>query len=467
VPTTVQNGRELVALDDLASLFQLSVKDDTLAGGVTVAYRGRTIVASANRQMASVDGRVVTLPSPVVRSGRRWLVPLEFVSVALSSIYDQRIELRRGSRLILVGDVRLPRVSAYIDSAGPVTRAAIEVAPGSPVTVTQEPGRLTVRIEADGLDLALPSTGGGFIDRIRAGDQPNTIIVNLTSTAGPARANVTTAGTVARVLVEVPSAGVPEPRAAPPESRAPDPEPRDAAPDPRLTAAVSRSWRTVVIDPGHGGSDVGVRGAQGAEEKDLTLDIARRLRTLVETRLGLRVILTREDERALGLDERAAVANNRKADLLLSLHVNGSRASGPSGAEVFHLQLDRDAEEVVRAASVQGVALPTLGGGLRRLDFIPWDLAQARHLDASSVLAGVLHEELRRQVPMSDRPLRQAPLRLLAGANMPAALIEVAYLTNPDQEARLASDDFRASVAQAVFSAIVRFRAWSEETRRP
>jgi N-acetylmuramoyl-L-alanine amidase len=220
-----------------------------------------------------------------------------------------------------------------------------------------------------------------------------------------------------------------------------------------------------VIDPGHGGDDVGVRSAKGVEEKQLTLDIARRLRAMVESRLGLRVILTRDDDRALGLDERAAVANNGKANLLISLHINGSRVPNQSGAEVFHLQLDRESAEVVRGATAEGAALPTLGGGIRRLDLIPWDLAQARHLNESSVLASVLQEELQRQVPISGHPIRQAPMRLLAAANMPAALVEVAYLTNPGQEARLATDDFKNTVAQAVFSAIVRFRAWSEESQ--
>lgn len=471
VPTTLQSGRELVALDDVASLFQVVVKEDTLAGGVTVSYRGRTIVASANRPMASVEGRVVSLPSPVVRSGRRWLVPIEFLPVALASIYDQRIELRRASRLLVVGDIRLPRVTPSIESAGPPTRASIEIAPATAVAVSSDPGRMLVRIDADALDLA-PANAGGLIDRIRPGDQPNTLIVTLTDTAGPARATVTTANNIARVLIEVPAAVTPESRTPSSESRTPGPEPRvpsleSATPDPRTALAATRAWQTIVIDPGHGGDDVGVRSAKGVEEKQVTLDIARRLRTMVENRLGLRVILTRDDDRALGLDDRAAVANNGKANLLISLHVNGSRVPDQSGAEVFHLQLDRESADVVRAATNEGAALPAIGGGMRRLDLIPWDLAQARHLDESSVLAGVLQEELQRQVPMSGHPIRQAPMRLLAAANMPAALVEVAYLTNPQQEARLNTDDFKTTVAQALFSAIVRFRAWSEESQTP
>jgi N-acetylmuramoyl-L-alanine amidase len=466
IPTTVQAGREVVALDDVATLFRVTVKEDTLAGGVTVSYRGRTIVASANRPMASVDGRVVSLPSPVIRTGNRWLVPIEFLSVALASIYDQRIELRRASRLVLLGEVRLPRVTTNIDFPGPPTRASIEIAPAAPVTVSTEQGRLVVRVEADALDLP-SATGGGLVQLIRQGEQPNQIVITMTEAAGTPRATVTTVNNVARVAIEVPAAATSESKAPPVEPRVPDGEPRPPEPDPRASIVATRSWQTIVIDPGHGGDDVGVRGVKGIEEKQLTLDIARRLRMMVENRLGLRVILTREDDRTVALDERAAVANNGKANLLISLHVNGSRVPDQSGAEIFHLQLDRESEEVVRAATAEGASLPSLGGGVRRLDLIPWDLAQARHLDESSVLASVLQEELQRQIPMSGHPIRQAPMRLLAAANMPAALVEVAYLTNPRQEARLNSDDFKTTVAQAVFSAIVRFRAWSEESQTP
>jgi hypothetical protein len=120
VPTVTSNGRELIALDDIAMFFQVAVREDALAGGFTLSYRGKTIVASADQPMASVDGRIVTLPSPVVRSGRRWLVPVEFLPRALGPIYDQRIDLRRPARLLLVGDLRVPRVAGGSTNASHV-----------------------------------------------------------------------------------------------------------------------------------------------------------------------------------------------------------------------------------------------------------------------------------------------------------------------------------------------------------
>ena len=141
---------------------------------------------------------------------------------------------------------------------------------------------MQVRIDADGLDFSA-SAMSGLIDRIRLGDQPNTIVLD---TNGTARATVTTANNVARVLIEVAAAATSESRApGPAPAPAPTPVPSAPIPDPRAVIAATRTWQTIVIDPGHGGDDVGVRSAKGVEEKQLTLDIARRLRAMVESRL--------------------------------------------------------------------------------------------------------------------------------------------------------------------------------------
>jgi N-acetylmuramoyl-L-alanine amidase len=138
-----------------------------------------------------------------------------------------------------------------------------------------------------------------------------------------------------------------------------------------------------------------------------------------------------------------------------------------AGAEVFHLRLDPEAEEARRSAEAEEIALPVLGGATRTLDVIRWDLAQSRHVEASAVLAGILEQTLRAQVPMGPRPLQDAPLRVLMGANMPAALVEVAYLTNPEQEERARADAFQNAVAQGIYDAILKFRAYLEERRAP
>ncbi len=461
VPTTLLSGQELIALDDIASLFQVAFTEDSLTGGVTLSYRGRTIVASTEQPMASVNGRVVTLPSPLVRIGRRWFVPIEFLPRALGPIYDQRIDLRRTSRLLIVGDVLVPRVTARVDAVGPPTRTVVEISPAAPVTATADGDRVILRIEATALDLGLPPAGSGLVEQIRAGDQPNTITVLLAGTAGAPRINSATADNITRVTVDIPSA------TAPPGdvSAAPAAPPPPAPPSEVLPLVARPVFQTGVLDPGHGGDAAGVRGA-GLDEKQFTLDVARRVRQRLESRLGIRVILTRDDDRGPGLDERAAAANTRKADLFLSLHANGALAPTMSGAEVVHLRLDSEGEEARRDAG-DSVALPVLGGGRRTIEVVRWDLAQAAHVESSAVFASMLEEELRRRVPMSPRPMQEAPMRVLTGANMPAALVELAYLTNPEQVESVKSDEFRNAAADALYDAIVRFRAYVEAQARP
>ena len=463
VPTTLANGQELIALDDVATLFPVAVREDTLAGGITITARGRTVVLSADQPMASVAGRVIALPAPPVRSGRRWLVPVEFLPRALAPLLDTRIDLRRPSRLLIVGDVAVPRVTARIDAAGPPTRATIEIAPATPVRVTREGNRVVTRVEADALDLGFPSEGGGLIDGFRPGDQPTTVFVVLGDRAGTTRFAPAEAGGVTRIAIEI--AAPPGPDAAAATPGAPPPAPPEPAALPLLSS--SRSvLQTIVIDPGHGGSDTGVRGPGGLEEKQITLQVARRLRALIEMRLGVRVILTRDDDTPIGLDDRAAAANNSKADLFLSLHLNASPVTAVSGAEVFYLRLDREGEDAKRASQAEAVLLPVLGGATRSIDVIQWDLAQARHVDRSAMLATVLEGALRgAKVPMAARPRQDAPLRLLRSVNMPAALVEMAYLTNSAQERLVRSDEYQNAVAQGVYDGVLRFRSYLEEQR--
>lgn len=454
IPTTVSNGRELVALDDVASILQITVREDTVAGGVTVAYKGRNVLVSTTQPLASVEGRAVSLSAPATRVGNRWSVATDFFPSALGLIYDGRIELRRAARLLLVGDVSVPRVTARIDSAGSSTRATIDIAPATRASVVTEPGRLVIRLEADALETVFPRDGSGLIEEIRLGDQPTTIAVVLAGRAGQARAVPSEIDGLTRIEIDV------APQVLTPETAALPAAPTAAAPPPMEARS---PLGTIVIDPGHGGDDIGVRGSKGSQEKSLTLTIAQRLRAMIETRLGIRVILTRNDDRRVNLDERAAIANNNKADLFLSLHLNAAPVAAGAGAEVIHLRLDREGEDARRAAEGESVVLPVFSGTTRTVDVIRWDLAQARHAEASAAFAGMLEEQLRTRVAMGALPRRELPLRLLTSVNMPAAMVEMAYLSNAGQEQLVRSEAYQVRLAQAMADAVLQFRSYLEE----
>ena len=170
------------------------------------------------------------------------------------------------------------------------------------------------------------------------------------------------------------------------------------------------------------------------------------------------MILTRDGDQTIGLDERAAVANNNKADIFISLHANASVRASAAGAEVFYLSLADYGDQAQRVAQGESESLPVYGGGTRDIDAILWEMAQARHIEQSASFAQILEGQLRERVPMSPRAIQQAPFRVLVGANMPAVLVEMGFITNPEQERQLASDAFQSQVVQAVVESIVRFR---------
>ena len=182
--TTVQNEQDFVALDDLAAMFQLTVREDAL--GVTVTYKGKTVVLTVDQPLASVSGRLVSLPAtPIRNQARRWLVPAEFISRALALIYDAKLDLRRPARLLIVGDVRAPRVQMRYEAVGTGARLTIDAAPRASSTVSQDNDRIAIKFDADLLDipntgLALPaqSAAQGVVQAVRLADAA-TMVVDL------------------------------------------------------------------------------------------------------------------------------------------------------------------------------------------------------------------------------------------------------------------------------------------------
>jgi N-acetylmuramoyl-L-alanine amidase len=457
LPVTAINNQDYVAVDDINTVFGTTAREDRLAGGLTITLRGRSIVLTADQNVVSVSGRLVSLAAPPVRRDNRWFVPAEFLPRAMSLILDTRLDLRRAARLLIVGDVRAPRVVVRVDAGTTNVAVTFEVTPNTPAQVTAQAGRLVVQFEADVLDLALPSVPGQtFLTGLAPGDTPNTVVI----TTGPRYAThrVTTSQADAgsgRLTVDLLPATTTDAPAAP---ALPVPDSRLVIP----SQAPSSGLRTVVIDPGHGGEELGTQGAKGTLEKDITLSVARRLRTLIESRLGAKVFLTREDDRTLSLDDRSAFANNHQADVFLSIHANSAVRPSLKGAEVYFLTVERADAEARKRAGESAPTLPALGGGSREIDLILWETAQARYLEQSAALAGYVEQALAGRIAMSPRPVQQAPFRVLVGANMPAALVEIGYLSNTEQEAQLATGVYQDTVAQALLDALIKFREFLE-----
>jgi N-acetylmuramoyl-L-alanine amidase len=451
VPLSLVNGQEFVGLDDLTPLFQLTVREDAL-GAVTVSYKGRTIVLTADQALASVAGRLVSLPAPTTRAGRRWLVPVEFLNRALALVYDTPLDLRKASHLLVIGDLRVPRITVRYDLVAPGGRVTIDATPRATSTVTQDGDRLLVKFDADALDVPNPPLpplpAQGLVQAVRVIDA-TTVGIDV-GRVGGFRATSQPIDTTMRLTIDVlaPQAEV---AAATPAATPPPPAP---APDvPGLTTPVP-AIRTIALDPGHGGADEGVKTAAGAKEKDIALAVARRVKAAIEGRLGIRVLLTRDDDRDVAIDDRTAVANNNKADLFISLHANASFRASATGATIYYAAFD----QATRPPQNAPERVPTIGGGLRDIEIVAWDQAQTRHLDRSAAFAAILERLFHDRVPLAAQPVERAPLAVLESANMPAVLVEMGFLSNADQAKQLVDNEFQNTLVQAITEAVIAFR---------
>jgi N-acetylmuramoyl-L-alanine amidase len=236
---------------------------------------------------------------------------------------------------------------------------------------------------------------------------------------------------------------------------------QDPAPAPsRGSRRAPDRFDTVVLDPGHGGDDEGARGVNGILEKDLVLDVVRRLRGRLEA-AGLHVVLTRDHDVYVSLERRTAIANDAHADLFVSVHANAAPVRAARGVETFFLSLDASDEAARQVAARENAAFRDLAtpaaGGDDPLVAILGDMAASEQLQESSDFARIAQREVSRLEGGPSRGVKQAPLVVLMGLQMPASLVEIGFVTNPTESRALASDGERDRIADGLSRAILQF----------
>ncbi len=451
--TPVTKGEvELLPLADVLSGFSVSIASDPAKGAATLQHGSHEVVLHNKKSLVSVDGDLKLLSAPVLLDAGRWLVPVDALARILPPLLDQPVQWRPAERALVIGTISIPRVTVSVTLSGDMARVVFEASETVPFRVQQEQGRITVGVSRDLLDASLPSgrPAGGILESVQLLDgRAHLFAVNL----GPRFRELRAAQqeSPARLVLELhgPPLVVEKPAASspPPSAARPSPEP------------VEPAVRTVVIDPGHGGEETGAQGPAGTLEKDVALSIARKLRAELVNARGLNVFLTRDRDAEVALDERTAIANNYKADIFISIHVNASRAPGARGSEVYFLSYQASDDDARRMAQAEGSAEPagnTADGS--DLALILWDMAQAEHLEESSALASRVQEELAVVTASEGRGVKQAPFRVLVGASMPAVLVEVAFISNPEEEKLLASEGYQSKIAAALARGVERYR---------
>lgn len=213
----------------------------------------------------------------------------------------------------------------------------------------------------------------------------------------------------------------------------------------------------IMLDPGHGGHDPGAIGVGGIREKDVTLAIARRLREAILRRWNVEVLMTRDDDRFVPLEERTAMANSQGVDLFISIHANTSRDGRLHGVETYYLHWARDPHAMEVAARENAVSTAKLHE-LRKFVHL---ILQSTKVEESRDLAEYLQKHLigsvRSRYPTRDLGVKSAPFYVLMGAQMPAVLVETAFLTH-DREGRLLADPaFQDRVVQGLLEGLAAY----------
>jgi N-acetylmuramoyl-L-alanine amidase len=216
---------------------------------------------------------------------------------------------------------------------------------------------------------------------------------------------------------------------------------------------------TIVLDAGHGGEDDGARGAKGLVEKELVLDVGRRVAKRLRKQ-ELKVVMTRNDDRFVPLEERFAIANDARGDLFISIHANATEDARVRGVETFFLALDASDDEALRVASRENLAFGE-AAGLRAsadpLSAILGDLIESDYMTESNEFARLAQRGLAGNDPKHSRGVKQAPFVVLQGVQMPSSLVEIGFVTNPADEKRLRSSRSRDRIAEALVKAVIEF----------
>ena len=219
-------------------------------------------------------------------------------------------------------------------------------------------------------------------------------------------------------------------------------------------------FKTIVIDAGHGGKDPGAVGYRGTKEKDIALDVAKRLEKKLSKNLNVKIVMTRDEDIFLRLSERTRIANENNGSLFISIHTNAAEDRRASGFETFLIGPNKN-EAAVRVAARENAVLELEGISGQKLtneDLIKATIAQSAFASKSEQFASMVQGEIKKRVQSKDRGVKQAGFYVLMGASMPNVLVELGFISNPSEEKKLRSPQYRDQLATAIYRAVEQYQ---------
>jgi N-acetylmuramoyl-L-alanine amidase len=439
IAITQKNGVTYFAADDAMAALGGSVSRDE--NGFRATLSNNTAAFGTESRFGVIKDDLIEMPVPPIVIDNKPYVPLQFLQGFLVRAARLDAAWDPAARVLTVRPAVAATVGVQLSVANVqgISKIVLTLTAPAEYTVVKEPGAYTVRFRTP---IKPPVAEQAY-------DDPN--VAKATFAGQDARFELRSADVVAdtyrlenpfRIVLDL-HKGAPMPPGVVPPVIAP------------RVAESAPGIRTIVIDPGHGGKEIGAIGPSGMMEKDVTLTICRKLADALSRKLGARVILTRNDDVVVSLDQRTGIANQYHADLFLSVHMNAAVVKGAHGSETYFLSADASDEVARKAAETENASAkagePSSSSDLK---LILWDLAQQEYLTESSRFAQTVQEEMNAATGVLSRGVKQAPFKVLVGATMPAALVEVAFITNPDEESKLRNDEFQKKVVDSLTHAV-------------
>jgi N-acetylmuramoyl-L-alanine amidase len=214
----------------------------------------------------------------------------------------------------------------------------------------------------------------------------------------------------------------------------------------------------VAIDPGHGGKDPGCIGKSGLMEKKIVLDVATRLKNILESKENLEVIMTRESDIFLDPESRTVIANQKQADLFISIHANANRSRKLSGIESFYLNFSHDPSVIETAARENATSTKNISKMKEIIEKIVQNskIIESKEL-AESIQSSLVKSLSQEYSDVKSLGVKGGPFWVLIGGEMPSVLVEISHLSNPTEEKRLQSPQYRQRVAQGIYEGIIEY----------
>lgn len=487
-----------LSVSDVAKMYKAGVQWSSVENKAKLTFGRKIVELEPDSTRVSVEGVIRNTDAPALYDGGDLLVPVELLLsrpfTELSGIQASWDDASKTLSLSHKATVEFPLVTTYRDR----TRVAVRLLSPFPVLEKKKPDSLQLTISGAWTKEPLRQEVNDTVVKsvtLKPAHRATKITVDLAEDAG--LTEVSLLSEAPGVVIDVQRASYSEnPTAfshlalAPPAGNAVLPEPEKPPvvvsepvvvlpvetpvdiPKPPLVKRVEpvrkrpvSSQRIIVIDPGHGGKDAGAIGRRGLQEKDITLKLAKALAAELKKKGNYKIYLTRDKDEFIPLSERVQLANDRGADLFLSVHCNASLDKDSTGFEMYFLSenaTDEAAEAVARFEN-SVLALEKDSKKQGSLTKLLSSMTLNQYMNESSELCGLISEEVRRARILPPRGVKQASFVVLRGAAMPAVLLEAAFISNRSEEKMLDSRDFHRKMVRAVRSAVDTFdkRRWS------